>query len=138
MPDAMGPGEADPRELSTAQLTERLAGQVSTLVRTEVGSAVEEVKAKGTRMGIGVGISGAGLMLIYLGVGALIATAILGLATAVAPWLAALIVSLVVLAVGGILAAVGAARAKNAAPPVPADTVDSVRRDVQAVKGTVR
>ncbi len=89
-------------------------------------------------MGIGVGISGAGLMLIYLGVGALIATAILGLATAVAPWLAALIVSLVVLAVGGILAAVGAARAKNAAPPVPADTVDSVRRDVQAVKGTVR
>ncbi|BCN46997.1 hypothetical protein RE9416_02980 [Prescottella equi] len=124
--------------MSTAQLTERLAGQVSTLVRTEVGSAVEEVKAKGTRMGIGVGISGAGLMLIYLGVGALIATAILGLATAVAPWLAALIVSLVVLAVGGILAAVGAARAKNAAPPVPADTVDSVRRDVQAVKGTVR
>ncbi|BCN66823.1 hypothetical protein RE943_02960 [Prescottella equi] len=124
--------------MSTAQLTERLAGQVSTLVRTEVASAVEEVKAKGTRMGIGVGISGAGLMLIYLGVGALIATAILGLATAVAPWLAALIVSLVVLAVGGILAAVGAARAKNAAPPVPADTVDSVRRDVQAVKGTVR
>ncbi|WP_238782313.1 phage holin family protein [Prescottella equi] len=138
MPDAMGPGEADQHELSTAQLTERLAGQVSTLVRTEVASAVEEVKAKGTRMGIGVGISGAGLMLIYLGVGALIATAILGLATAVAPWLAALIVSLVVLAVGGILAAVGAARAKNAAPPVPADTVDSVRRDVQAVKGTVR
>ncbi|BCN42020.1 hypothetical protein RE9431_03030 [Prescottella equi] len=124
--------------MSTAQLTERLAGQVSTLVRTEVASAVEEVKAKGTRMGIGVGISGAGLMLIYLGVGALIATAILGLATAVAPWLAALIVSLVVLAVGGILAAVGAARAKNAAPPVPADTVDSIRRDVQAVKGTVR
>ncbi|MET3643063.1 membrane protein [Prescottella equi] len=138
MPDAMGPGEADPHELSTAQLTERLAGQVSTLVRTEVASAVEEVKAKGTRMGIGVGISGAGLMLIYLGIGALIATAILGLATAIAPWLAALIVSLVVLAVGGILAAVGAARAKNAAPPVPADTVDSVRRDVQAVKGTVR
>jgi len=138
MADAMGPREADPHELSTAQLTERLANQVSALVRTEITNAVEEVKTKGTRMGIGAGISGAGLMLVYLGVGALIATAILGLATALDPWLAALIVSLVVLAVGGILVAVGAARAKNAAPPVPADTADSVRRDVQAVKGTVR
>lgn len=138
MADAMGPREADPHELSTAQLTERLANQVSALVRTEITNAVEEVKTKGTRMGIGAGISGAGLMLVYLGVGSLIATAILGLATALDPWLAALTVSLVVLAVGGILAAVGAARAKNAAPPVPADTADSVRRDVQAVKGTVR
>lgn len=138
MTDATGPREADPHDLSTGQLTERLTNQVSALVRTEITHAVDEVKAKGTRIGIGVGISGAGLMLVYLGVGALIATAILGLATAIAPWLAALIVSLVVLAAGGLLTAVGAARAKSAAPPVPADTADSVRRDVQAVKGTIR
>lgn len=138
MADATAHRGADPQDLSTAQLTERLANQVSALVRTEITDAVDEVKAKSTRIGIGVGISGAGLMLVYLGVGALIATAVLGLATAIAPWLAALIVSLAVLAVGGLLAAVGAARAKNAAPPVPANTADSVRRDVQAVKGTVR
>ncbi|QCQ93288.1 phage holin family protein [Rhodococcus sp. SGAir0479] len=138
MADATGPREADPHDLSTAQLTERLASQVSALVRTEISNAVGEVKTKGTRVGIGVGVSGAGFMLVYLGVGALIATAILGLATALAPWLAALIVSLVVLAIGGLLGAVGAARAKSAAPPVPADTAESVRRDVQAVKGTVR
>lgn len=138
MADPMGPGESDPHDLSTAQLTERLASQVSALVRTEIADAVEEVKAKGTRVGLGVGLSGAGFMLIYLGVGALIATGILGLATAIEPWLAALIVSLIVLAVGGFLAAAGAARAKKAAPPVPADTAESVRRDVQAVKGTIR
>ncbi|KOS56012.1 YhjD/YihY/BrkB family envelope integrity protein [Rhodococcus rhodochrous] len=132
------PSATDPSELSTAQLTERLTTQVSMLVRTEVGHALDEVKAKGTRIGVGVGISGAGLMLIYLGIGALIATAILGLATVLSPWLAALIVSLVVLAIGGTLAAVGASRAKNSAPPVPSETVESVRKDVNTVKEHVR
>ncbi|MGX7731730.1 YhjD/YihY/BrkB family envelope integrity protein [Rhodococcus sp. 2H158] len=128
----------DPSELSTAQLIERLTTQVPTLVRTEVTHALDEVKAKGTRMGVGVGIAGAGLMLIYLGVGALIATAILGLATVLSPWLAALIVSLIVLAVGGTLAAVGRSRAKNSAPPVPSETAVSIRKDVNTVKEHVR
>lgn len=128
----------DPSELSTAQLIERLSIQVPTLVRTEVTHALDEVKAKGTRVGVGVGVAGAGLMLIYLGVGALIATAILGLATVLSPWLAALIVSLIVLAVGGTLAAVGASRAKNSAPPVPSETAESVRKDVNTVKEHVR
>ena len=61
-----------------------------------------------------------------------------GLATAVDPWLAALIVAVVVLVIGGILAAVGASKAKNAAPPMPAHAVDSVRADVAAAKGAMQ
>ncbi|UGQ57608.1 phage holin family protein [Rhodococcus pyridinivorans] len=127
-----------PKNLSTVELTERLTEQVSTLVRTEVSHALEEVKSKGTRIGVGVGISGAGAILLFLGLATLIATAVLGLATAVEPWLAALIVALVVLAVGGILAAVGASKAKNAAPPVPERTVASVRADIDAAKGATK
>ncbi len=129
---------AQPSELSTVELTERLAAQVSTLVRTEVTHALDEVKSKGTRIGIGAGISGAGALLLYLGLATLIAAGVLGLATAVDPWLAALIVAIVVLVIGGILAAVGASKAKNAAPPMPAHTVDSVRADVAAAKGAMQ
>ncbi|WP_129977105.1 phage holin family protein [Rhodococcus sp. Q1] len=132
------PVAEQPKNLSTVELTERLTEQVSTLVRTEVSHALEEVKSKGTRIGVGVGISGAGAILLFLGLATLIATAVLGLATAVEPWLAALIVALVVLVVGGILAAVGASKAKNAAPPVPERTVASVRADIDAAKGATK
>src|ERR1700710_1647268 len=50
-------------ELTTVQLVERLQAQLSTLVRAEIGNALDEVKAKGTQVGIGVGMSGAGIML---------------------------------------------------------------------------
>lgn len=39
-----------PANLSTVELTERLTAQVSTLVRTEVTHALDEVKSKGTRI----------------------------------------------------------------------------------------
>lgn len=82
-------------------------------------------------------MSGAGALLLYLGVATLMRGSA-GARTVVDPWLAALIVAVVVLAVGGILAAIGASKAKNAAPPVPEHTIDSVRDDVAAAKGAVR
>jgi membrane protein len=127
-------GAVDLDDLTTVQLIDRLTTQVSELVRTEVSHAVGEVKTKSTAMGVGIGISGAGVLLLVYGLGAVIATAILGLATVVSPWVAAAIVAIVVLAVGGILAALGASRAKAAAPPVPERTTASVRQDVQTVK----
>ncbi|MBD0322417.1 MAG: phage holin family protein [Aldersonia sp.] len=131
-------GGPDPADLNTAQLIDRLTTQVTTLVRTEITHALDEVKTKGTKLGIGVGISGAGALLLLYGLGVLIATAVLGLATALDPWLAALIVAVVLLAIGGILAAVGASRAKRAVPPVPQNTVQSVREDVDVVKERIR
>jgi hypothetical protein len=121
-------------ELTTVQLVERLQAQLSTLVRTEIGNALDEVKAKGTQVGIGVGMSGAGIMLLLFGIGTLIACAVLGLATAVPAWLAALIVAVIVLALGAALAGFGAIRAKRAVPPLPEHTTESVREDVSVIK----
>ncbi len=106
-------------ELSTVQLVERLTDQVTGLVRTEMTHALTEVKDKGMRFGIGAGVSGAGVLLLLYGFGALVATAILGLATALDPWLAALIVAAVLIAVGSVVAAVGARRAKTRCRPYP-------------------
>lgn len=129
------PGAAtDPHELTTVQLIDRLTTQVSTLVRTEMSNAVNEIKTKSTRVGLGIGISGVGALLLLYGLATLIATAVLGVATVVEPWLAALLVALVVLILGAVVAAVGASRATAAAPPVPEHTAASIRQDVATVK----
>ncbi len=125
-------------DMSTVQLVERLTDQVSTLVRTEIQSGIAEVKSKGTRLGIGVGISGFGAILLFLGLATLIATAVLGLSTVLSPWLAALIVAVVVLVIGGALAAIGAKRAQKSLPPVPENTAASVSDDIDAVKKGIR
>lgn len=125
-------------DMSTVQLVERLSNQVSTLVRTEIRHGLGEVKSKGTKLGVGIGISGFGALLLFLGLATLVATAVLGLATVLAPWLAALIVALAVLVVGGLLAAIGAKRAKTSLPPVPEDTAASVNDDIAAVKKGIR
>jgi hypothetical protein len=92
------------------------------------------VSGKAKRAGIGIGMfSAAGLLALY-GVGVLVATAILALALAVAPWLAALVVAVVLLAAAGIAGLLGRKRVQEATPPVPTRTVESVKRDVDAVR----
>jgi uncharacterized membrane protein YqjE len=122
------------RDRPTGELVKDLSTQVSTLVRQELELAKVELTAKGKQAGIGAGMfGGAGLFALY-GVGALVATAILALATAVAAWLAALIVAVVLLAVAGVLALMGKSRAKRAVPPVPEQTVETVKEDVRYTK----
>lgn len=126
--------ETPPTDLSTVQLVERLSEQTSTLVKSEIRDALDEVKTKGTRLGIGIGISGVGALLLLFGFATLISAAVLGLATAVSGWLAALIVAAALLIIGGGAAAVGAMRAKSAVPPAPEATARSVQTDVATVR----
>jgi uncharacterized membrane protein YqjE len=122
------------RDRPTGELVKDLSTQVSTLVRQELELAKVELTAKGKQAGIGAGMfGGAGLFALY-GVGALVATAILALATAVAAWLAALIVAVVLLAVADVLALMGKSRAQRAAPAVPEQTVATIKEDVRYTK----
>src|SRR5690349_9526467 len=125
------------RDRPTGELVKDLSQQVSTLVRQELELAKVELTEKGKQAGIGAGMfGGAGLFALY-GVGALVACAILALSTAVAGWLAALIVAVVLFAVAGVLALVGKSRAKRAGPPVPEQTVEAVKEDVRYTKEQV-
>jgi uncharacterized membrane protein YqjE len=104
------------------------------LVRQELELAKVELTEKGKQAGIGAGMfGGAGVLALY-GVGALVATAILALATAVDGWLAALIVAVVLLAGAGVLALLGKARAKRAVPVMPEQTVETIKEDVRYTK----
>ncbi len=118
----------------TGRLVSDAAQDISTLVRDEMELAKIELTASARKAGIGAGLfGGAGVLALY-GVGSLVATAILALALVVEPWLAALIVTVVLFAVAGLVAILGKREVDQAAPQLE-PTKDGVRRDVEAVKG---
>jgi uncharacterized membrane protein YqjE len=126
------------QDQSTADLLKRLSEQTSTLVRQEIRLAQLELQEKGKRAGIGAGLfGGSGLVALY-GLGALIAAAILALATAVDGWLAALIVAAVLFAVAGVMALTGKKQVDQATPPVPEQAIETVKEDVDEVKARAR
>ena len=131
-------GRTDLRERPTGELVKDLSTQVSTLVRQELELAKVELSAKGREAGIGAGMMGAGGVVALFGVGALTAAAILALDLLVAGWLAAVIVGVLWLAIAGILALAGKSRAQRAGPPVPEQTVETVKEDVRWTKDSVQ
>jgi hypothetical protein len=76
---------------------------------------------------------GAGLFALY-GLGAVIAGIIAVLATAMATWLAAVIVAVVLFAFAGVAALMGKKEVSQAVPPAPEQTIDSIKTDVQVTK----
>jgi MFS family permease len=121
-------------ESSIAELVKQLSEQTSRLAHQEVELAKAELAVKGKRAGQGAGMfGGAGLFALYA-LGALTAAAILALATAVAGWLAALIVAVVYGAIAGVLALTGKNKVAAATPPVPEQATESVKEDVRWAK----
>jgi hypothetical protein len=121
-------------EAPLAELLKQLSEQTSRLARQEVELAKAELAIKGKRAGIGAGMFGGAGALGFYALGAFTAAAILGLATAVAGWLAALIVGVALGAVAGIMALQGRTKVKQATPPVPEQATESVKEDVQWAK----
>ncbi len=120
------------------ELVQDLSRQTSTLIRQEMRLAQAELAEKGRHAGKGAGMfGGAGVVALY-GVGALIAAAILGLATVLEPWIAAAAIGAGLLLVAGILALTGKKELEEAGPPKPEQAIDSVQRDIETVKARAR
>ncbi|MBB4662059.1 phage holin family protein [Conexibacter arvalis] len=123
--------EAELSQLPMAQLLRRLSDQTSLLMREEVALAKAELAEKGRRASRGAGMFGGAAVCALYGVGALVAAAILALSLAVASWLAALIVAAVLFLVAGVAALAGRRQVRRATPPLPEQTVETVKEDVQ-------
>lgn len=128
------PGSASPRDQSIGELLKELSEQTSTLVRQELDLAKAEMAQKGKKAGLGAGMVGAAGVLALLALGALTACLIAALATGMKTWLAALIVAVVYAAIAGAVALVGKNRVQEATPPVPEQTVDTLKEDVAWAK----
>jgi nitrate/nitrite transporter NarK len=116
------------------ELMKTLADQTTTLVRQEIDLAKAEFSEKGKKAGQGAGMFGGAGVIGFLALAALSAGAILALATAVPDWLAAVIVGVVYAAVAGILALRGKNKVQEAGPPVPEQTLETVKEDVEWAK----
>jgi len=130
-------GSAQPAggpEASAGELVKDLTEQVSRLIRDELKLAEYEMTRKAKRMGRGAGMfGGSGLVALY-GIGCLLAAAIIGLAGVVPAWAAALIVGGALLVIAGVAALMGKSQVSKAVPPVPEQTLQSVKSDVEEIK----
>jgi putative superfamily III holin-X len=122
------------RERPIGDLVKQLAGQTSTLVRQEIDLAKAELTDKGKTAGKGAGLLGGAAVVGLLAAGALTACLILALSEAMDAWLAALIVTVVMGAVAAFLAIRGRDRIRAATPPVPEQTIETVKEDVEWAK----
>ena len=127
-------GNGNLREQPIGELLKQLSQETTTLVRQELELAKAEMAEKGKKAGRGAGMFGGAGVVGFLALGALTAALILALDTGMKAWLAALIVGVVYAAIAGVLALTGKKEVQQATPPVPEQTVDSVKEDVQWAK----
>ncbi|MEU3465240.1 phage holin family protein [Streptomyces sp. NPDC006733] len=120
---------------SVGELVKRASEQLSELVRGEMRLARAELAEKGKRAGLGGGLLGGAALIAVIGLQALVATAIALLALAVSVWAAAAIVTGVLFVIAAVLALLGKKQVARAVPPAPEAAIDSVKADVEEIKG---
>ncbi|WP_308798378.1 phage holin family protein [Agromyces silvae] len=127
---------ADPTndERSLFTLIGELPDRVSTLVRAEIDQIKAEISYKLKHFGIGAGLIAAAAFVGVFLLGTLIATGILALALVMPAWAAALTVSGVLLLIIAIMVGVAILNFKRGAAPL--ESIDSLRKDLDVVKGT--
>ncbi|MFO7678564.1 MAG: phage holin family protein [Chloroflexota bacterium] len=117
-----------PDDRSLGDLFGDLSQKASTLVRQEVQLAKVEMKQKATEASVEVATITVGGFIANAALLAFTAALVLGLAEFMAPWLAALIVSLGLALVAGLLIAKGV-KALREMDPVPEQTVTTLKED---------
>jgi uncharacterized membrane protein YqjE len=122
------------RERPVGELLKQLATETSTLMRQELELAKAEMREKAGKAGPGFGMWGAAGATALLALGSLTAFLILALDGAMPNWLAALIVGLVYAAIAGFLYLRGKQRVADAGSPLPEQTVETLKEDVQWAK----
>lgn len=124
----------DLRERPVGELLKQLSQETTTLVKQELELAKAEMAEKGKQAGTGVGLFGGAGVTGLLALIALTLTLIYALGTAMEDWIAALVVTVLWAAVAGVLALTGKKKVQEAGPPVPEQTVETVKEDVQWAK----
>ena len=100
----------------------------------EIALAKAEIKRKGTQLGVAGAFFAVALVFVGLLVIGLFIAAIMGLATIMPAWLAALLVSAVCLIIAAIGALIGQNKFKKVMPLVPEDTIRGLKYDLGIAK----
>lgn len=121
------------RDPSVAELVGDLTEQTSRLVRDEMRLARAEFARSAKHASIGAGFFGAAGLLAIAGFAAVVVAAIAAIDLVLPLWAAALIVAAALLAASGVAVVSGRSQSKRIPPPL-AESVDSVKRDVEELR----
>ena len=125
-------------EPSVDELVRTVSEQAVALARQEVELARRELTAKAQEAAPGAAMVGAAGLLGVLAAGTGTASLVLLLARRPRPWAAGLTVTGFYAAAGAVLARAGVERLRAAGPPVPGQTVRSVKENFAWIKTRVR
>ena len=126
------------RDQSVGELVASLSRDLSTLVRQEVELAKVEMSEKGKKAGLGAGMFGGAGVAALLALISLSVMAILVLNAWMKDWLAALIVTLFWGGVAGLLAMRGRQELQELGSPVPEQTKETIKEDIEWAKNPKR
>jgi uncharacterized membrane protein YqjE len=129
------PTASAPRKKSLFELIADIPTLVTDLVQREIELVKTEVVSKLKALGIGAGVIAGALLVLLAMLGVLLTAAILALSQIMPGWLAALLVAAVLFIIAVILGFIGYRILKNGIPPVPTESIDSIKRDIRAIKG---
>jgi len=136
--DPPGADQADLRERPFGELLRQLSEETTRLVHQEIELAKAELTQKGRQAGTGAGLFGAAGAIGFLALAALTTCFVLALDAVMPAWLAALVVAVVYGAIAAVLAMQGRNKVKQATPPVPEQTIETLKEDVEWAKTQMR
>lgn len=126
----------EPSDRSIKEIIDVLRPQVQELVAKQVELAKTELAPVGKRAGLAAGLLGAAAVFMLVFLIFLSLTGVYALAVFLPQWVAALIVSAILLVVGGILAAAGASILRGL-DPKPHKTIRTLQQNVNWLKGQI-
>jgi Flp pilus assembly protein TadB len=121
-------------DAAIGELVVRLSDDTARLVRDEIRLARAEMTTKAKAAGVGTGLFGGAVAFAFYGCAVLVAAAVIGLSTVVAPWAAALMVAAVLFVLACTVALMGKREFERAGPPLPTEAVQSTMEDVDELK----
>lgn len=127
------PGGRKPRSL--IQLVRDLPTLVTELVQREIDLVKAEVIGKLKALGVGAGLLAGAVILVLFFIGFLLTAAVFALALVMPPWLAALVMAAFLLIVAVVLGLIGYRIIKRTGPPLPTESIASLRQDLSTIKG---
>jgi hypothetical protein len=122
------------RERPLGEVARDLTRDLSLLVRQEVELAKAEMAQKGRTAAPGLGMIGGAGIAGLMAAGAFTAFLILVLSIVLPEWLAALIVGVALTGIAYVVAKQGKERVEQAGTPVPEQTIETVKEDVEWAK----
>jgi hypothetical protein len=122
------------RERPLGEVAKSLTRDVSLLVRQEIDLAKAEMAEKGRTAAPGLGMFGGAGIVALCAAGALTAFFVLVFSVFLPEWAAALMVGAVLAAAAYVLVRQGKERVADAGKPVPEQTIETVKEDVEWAK----